>query len=297
VPWLAASADVDADAVAGIESAMLALGAVSVTLSDSGDNPVYQLQPGVTDLWPGVKLTGLFPAELAVEPIRAALLTALGASASQQLVLAQIDDRDWTRVWMEDFHAMQFGRRLWVVPCAQDAPDEAEIILRLDPGLAFGSGTHATTRLCLEWLEARKTTLGRVVDYGCGSGILSVAAALLGADSIEAIDHDPQAITATVENARINGVADRIHAGFHVQGTGDHDLVLANILARPLCHLAPQLAALNRGGGRVLLSGILLDQVDALLAVYERWFNRFEQCTMDEWVLITAHRNDAPVED
>jgi len=293
--WLTANVDVSADHVAAVEDVLLALGAVSVTLRDSGDNPVFQEQPGTLDLWPSVKLTGLFPVECASGPIREALMQVLGPGGSQQLAMGRVDDQNWTRVWMDNFHPMRFGERLWVVPHEVEIPEGAIIVLRLDPGLAFGTGTHPTTRLCLQWLESQHTAPACVVDYGCGSGILAIAAALLGTSKIFAIDHDLQALTATENNARMNGVDDRIITACTDTDVAAADLVMANILAQPLCILALRLAAITRTGGRLLLSGILLDQVDALLAAYAQWFDEVEQSELDGWVLLSARRNETMV--
>lgn len=251
------------------------LGALAVTLEDGEDRPILEPGPGMTPLWPTVRLSALFDADTERAPVTAALARLDTLPRPDQLHWQTLADQDWTRVWLERFEPMHFGHDLWVVPGGQEAPGGT--VIRLDPGLAFGTGTHPTTALCLEWLAAHPPRHQAVLDYGCGSGILAVAAALLGAGPVLAVDHDPQALIATGDNARRNGVSGRITAS----APGDDDdwsartmpLILANILAAPLVSLAPRLTACCEAGGSLILAGLLSAQADEVLAAYADGFD------------------------
>src|SRR5690606_5929861 len=227
-------------------------------------------------LWQQTRVTGMFPADADVDGIRAVLLAALELEHLPPHRVEILEDRDWTREWLKDFRPLRFGERLWVVPTAYTPPEPAAVNLVLDPGLAFGTGTHPTTALCLEWLDAqaRRDALGgRVLDYGCGSGILTVAAALLGATHVIATDIDPQALTATRDNAARNGVIGRVSLclpeGLDAACAGETvDMVVANILARPLVELAAPIAARLGPGGHIALAGLLRSQADEVIAAY-----------------------------
>lgn len=258
---------------APFEDALTAAGALSLTLQDAGDDPVLEPAPGTTPLWPSVQLTALFPADTDAQDVLARLQAELGATLPP-VKLARLADRAWEREWLKDFRPMRFGRRLWVCPGGQrpsDVPADA-CMVELDPGLAFGTGTHPTTALCLEWLDGQPLEGASVVDYGCGSGILAVAAALLGAEDILATDIDPQALLATRDNAARNGVAERIRTCLPGElgdaGEGTSDVVLANILAGPLVELAPRIVRLLRGNGRLVLSGLLRSQAGEVAEAY-----------------------------
>jgi ribosomal protein L11 methyltransferase len=200
-------------------------------------------------------------------------------------------DQAWERVWLEDFRPMRFGRRLWVCPGGLPAGDADAIRIELDPGLAFGTGTHPTTALCLEWLDGQDLAGCSVVDYGCGSGILAVAAAKLGAAHVVAMDIDPQALIATRENALRNRVAGTLTVtGEPALAPRSADVLLANILAGPLVELAPRFAEALVPGGRLALSGLLPEQADAVTAAYRPWFHIETTTTRDGWVLLSARR-------
>ena len=202
-----------------------------------------------------------------------------------------LEDQDWERAWMDDFKPMRFGERLWIVPSWHDAPDTDGVNIHLDPGLAFGTGTHATTRLCLEWLDAHPPENLAVTDYGCGSGILAIAAALLGADTVLAVDNDPQALVATLDNAKRNRVENRISAYLPKEAPVESaDLLLANILAGPLIELAPTLAPRVRPGGSLVLSGILPEQAMTVLETYQEWFEMDEPAELDGWIRLSGKR-------
>lgn len=245
------------------EDLMLAQGAQAVTLTDHGDTPLWE--PGVdeTPLWEEVRLTGLFDPSLDRERVLMAL-TLLPLAAPPEA--SELEDRPWERAWMDRFVPMRFGERLWIVPSDATAPDPSGTVLMLDPGVAFGTGTHPTTRLCLEWLDGAKVEGLEVLDFGCGSGVLGIAAALLGASSVRCVDHDPQAVEATERNAVRNGVDDRINASVGDRPAGSRaDVVIANILAGILLELASELVEALRPGGRLVLTGVLEEQAGAVI--------------------------------
>lgn len=290
VPHLQMTLDLGSRDPGPYEEALFALGAVSVTLEDAADDPVLEPAPGETPLWPTVVVKALFDAEADRDALAAALADAIPGAPAARIEL--LPDRAWEREWLKDFRPMRFGRRLWVCPGGM-APDAADALcIELDPGLAFGSGTHPTTALCLEWLEATDVEGRDVVDYGCGSGILAIAAASLGAAAVRAVDIDPQALLATQENAARNRVSDRIsttgECGLPDAGA---DVVLANILAGPLIELAPRLGLAVRHGGAIALSGILIGQADAVTAAYRPWFDIALAATRDGWALLTGVRS------
>lgn len=272
------------------EDLMLAQGAQAVTLTDHGDTPLWEPEVGETPLWEEVRLTGLFDPALDRQRILAALsLLPLAA----QPEASELADRPWERAWMDRFVPMRFGRRLWIVPSGAEPPDPDGILLTLDPGLAFGTGTHATTRLCLEWLDAASLDGLDVLDFGCGSGVLGIAAALRGAASVRCIDHDPQAVWATRRNAERNQVADRVQATEGDRPAGPPaDLVIANILAGILVRLAQPLCAALRPGGTLLMTGILAEQSEDVLAAFGEAGLRPEVIgRLEDWVLISAARD------
>lgn len=294
MPFLRIDLDVEAAAVERCEELCLALGAVSVTLVDQQDDPVLEPAPGEIRLWPATCLQALFAADESGRlPDAAELLASLGHSAGlepSQLRSQLIADRAWEREWLRDFRPMNFGEKLWVVPGEMQAPAAAAVVVRLDPGLAFGTGTHPTTALCLNWLDQHAPTGLCVVDYGCGSGILAIAALALGASQAHAFDIDPQALLATDENAIRNHVRERLT----IVHTADHlpvcDVLLANILAAPLMQLADRLCALVRPGGQLLLAGLLSHQANELIASYGPWVTLTESGRRDDWVLLAGQR-------
>ena len=270
MPWLQVHVLTDCAHASAVEAALQTAGAVSVTLLDAQDQPVLEPAPGETPLWPQVRVTGLFDGDSDATALRDRLGAALAPGPPGALRVEPLQDQAWERAWLEHFRPMRFGRRLWVVPGGQAADlADGDVAIELDPGLAFGTGTHPTTALCLEWLDSLALGGRRVIDLGCGSGILAVAALRLGAASAVAIDHDPQALLATRENAARNGVAARLMVlDTTAAPPAPADVVLANILAGTLIELAPGITALVAPGGRLALSGILADQVDGVLAAY-----------------------------
>jgi len=281
------------------------LEALAVTLADAADDPIYEPPPGATPLWQATRVTALFDPRCDRTALVAALDGALAGVPAHRFTT--LEDRAWAREWLQHFQPMRFGPRLWVVPTAYAPPDAGAVNLVLDPGLAFGTGSHATTALCLEWLDAEADRAaggdpgagglaGReLLDFGCGSGILAIAAALLGAERVVALDLDPQALDATRENAARNGVAARLEVAgptalAALGGARRFDLMVANILARPLCELAPTLMAALRPGAAFCLSGILADQADEVRAAYAPFATTAEPAPRDDWVRIDGVR-------
>jgi ribosomal protein L11 methyltransferase len=262
---------------AAAESACFSAGALSVTLTDAVDDAILEPAPGEVRLWPQTVLQAVFDADTAGPLAIIALAAALDVPADR-IRAERVADRAWEREWLKDFHSMRFGHRLWIVPSHESPPaDSQAVVVKLDPGLAFGTGTHPSTALCLQWLDAGLVSAaanGTVIDYGCGSGVLAVAAALLGARQpaptvVHAFDIDPQALIATRDNAEANGVADRIVI-HDIEATLPKgvDVVLANILAGTLIELAPRLASLVRPGGHLVLAGILDEQAQEVRAAF-----------------------------
>lgn len=290
--WLQCFMRVSRQQVDVYEDALLALGAVSVTYCDAADQPLFEPGPGEIALWEDVELVGLFTEDFHESDLRAQL-TEIFDEGLPSLRFEVLADQQWERAWMEHFQPMRFGERLWIYPSWTDAPDDGSVVLRLDPGLAFGTGTHPTTALCLEWLDAQSLQDKTVIDYGCGSGILAIAALLLGAASATGYDNDPQALTASRDNAAHNGCAERLQLALVATGGADiteqADVVLANILAGPLRELAPRLAPLVKNGGSLVLSGILADQADAVMDAYYEYGFVFETPTEREgWVRLVG---------
>lgn len=292
MPWIQVSFDLPAGRdPEAYEQALLATGALSVTLTDAADQPVLEPAPGETPIWPRTRLTGLFEAGVDTADVERRLCRALGMPELPGLRIEPLEDRDWARAWMDDFRPMRFGRRLWICPEGFEPPEPRGTVLLLDPGLAFGTGTHPTTALCLEWLDAHPPEGLEMIDYGCGSGVLAIAAVLLGVREVRAVDNDAQALAATRANAAKNGVAPSVTT-FAPEALPDEptDLLLANILARPLCELARRFAALVRAQGRVVLSGILESQVDALRAAYGPWFDLSAPTLREGWACLEGQR-------
>lgn len=290
MPWLEISCVTSGDAAGGVEEALAETGALAVTLADAGDDPVLEPGPGETPLWPRVRLTALYEEHTDPGPIVALLAGLPGGPAGHEIMIGLLEDRIWEREWLERFQPIRCGRRLWICPRGRPAPAADAVVVRLDPGLAFGTGTHPTTRLCLEWLDRAELEGREVVDYGCGSGILAIAAALLGARRVIAIDIDPQALLATRTNAAVNGVSSRVDARAPASSIPGADVLLANILAGPLVDLAPAIAGAVRPGGRVVLSGILAAQGAAVGAAYAPWFDLGPPVARDGWLCLEGRR-------
>lgn len=271
--WLQLKIDTTKADAPRIEALLEEIGAAAVLMEDSADQPLLEPPPGATPLWDATRVVGVFTIDSEVDAIVEYLESQLGHPLPTHRVEV-LEDKDWVRAWMDHYHPMRFGERLWVVPSWTPPPEPDAINLLLDPGLAFGTGTHPTTALCLEWLDSLDLKDKVVIDYGCGSGILAVAALLLGAREAYCVDNDPQALTATQNNAAHNGVAEKVHTFMPEDLPAvTADVVVANILAGPLAMLAPTLAAHSRPGTLIALSGIIQPQVEELKAVYSEWFD------------------------
>lgn len=260
-------------------------GAVAVTTTDAADRPVLEPAPGQTPLWPEVEITALFDGNYDCAPLLA-LLQALGVQAVR---CERVPEQDWARSG-QDVTARHFGGRLWVCPADAPPPASDAVVVRLDAGLGFGTGAHPTTALCLRWLAAHPPAGAEVIDWGCGSGILAVAAALQGARRVWAIDIDPQARTATAANAARNGVAERVQAltAEELPAGLAVDLILANILAPVLVELAPRLLAALRPGGTLVLSGLLEAQVPEVVAAFAPALRFAEPAVEQGWACLAA---------
>jgi len=291
MPWLQLKFDSSPEQVDHASDLLTELGAAAVTFEDGADQPLFEPDPGETRLWNNTRIIGLFDANVDMPGIIEQLKQSLGEQAPQQVQVNPLEDKDWVRAWMDTFKPIRFGQNLWICPSwhTPDNPNATNVML--DPGLAFGTGTHPTTALCMEWLDANPPVDLDVIDFGCGSGILAIAAALLGARHVEAVDHDPQAVLATNDNAEKNSVSDKINALLPRQfDDKPADLILANILANPLLELAPRFAELLKPGDQIVLSGILAEQSEQILQRYEEWFELQPPTQQDDWVRIDGVR-------
>ena len=291
--WLELSVRVSRQNAPLVESLLQNEAVLALTLTDDSDDPVLEPGVGETPLWPSVCVTALFSGDTPVESITRMLSLIPGVDRPHQVNFRKFEDQQWERVWLDRFKPMQFGSGLWIVPGEAEAPVSAVHVLRLDPGLAFGTGTHPTTHMCLEWMDAHDFKAETVVDYGCGSGVLGIAAAIKGASSVMCVDNDPQALTATLDNSQRNGVQNIVNGMAPEQfETRMADVVLANILAGPLVELAPVLISTVRPGGFLVLSGILEDQADEVENAYMAAFTQMHKKVLDGWVALTGKKRD-----
>ena len=292
MPWIQMKINTTGAQAEELGDALMENGAVSVTFQDTHDTPVFEPLPGETRLWGDTDVIGLFDAETEMQDVIAGLEVHPLLGAGFHHKIEQIEDKDWEREWMENFHPMRFGERLWICPSWRDVPDPTAVNVMLDPGLAFGTGTHPTTALCLAWLDGLDLTGKTVIDFGCGSGILAIAALKLGAAQAIGIDIDPQAIQASRDNAERNGVADRLSLYLpHQQPENlSADVVVANILAGPLRELAPLISVLPKTGGHLGLSGVLASQAESVCEAYADIFNLDPVAEKEEWCRITGIR-------
>jgi len=261
------------------------LGAVSVTYMDAEDEPVYEPAIGETKIWSNTQVIALYELDVDPELIKTQVYQQFNYEDLHSWVYEAIADQEWERAWMEYYKPMKFADRLWVCPTDQEQVESGTVCLTLDPGLAFGTGTHPTTALCLEWLASHELSAKTVIDYGCGSGILAVASVLLGAKVAHAVDIDPQAITATKSNALKNKVEDNIKTYLPEQFTPfQADIVLANILAKPLIDMAEQICALVILGGQLVLSGILYEQAESVINAYQHQITFSPLVQQEDWI-------------
>lgn len=277
-------------------------GALSVTFEDAKDTPIFEPDVHTTPLWNDTKVIGLFEDSVDLVSVKKFLSLHLEASVFNTLYSEPLAEKNWTRAWMEHFHPIQFGERLWICPTWCEIPNKNAINIILDPGMAFGTGTHETTALCLEWLDAHPPKNAVIIDYGCGSGILGIAAVKLGAKKVYAVDHDPQALESTKANAEKNGLTTKqiipmspktfqeIFLNETKQAAPIVHLILANILANPLLELAPTFAKVLQKNGTIVLSGILEIQQEKIIACYSEWFTTEQIFSKNDWVRISAIR-------
>ncbi|EJL83122.1 50S ribosomal protein L11 methyltransferase [Pantoea sp. GM01] len=292
MPWIQIKINSTGANAETLSDALMDVGAVSVTFQDTHDNPVYEPLPGETLLWGDTDVIGLFDAETEMRDVVAELSQHPLLGSAFRHKIEQIEDKDWEREWMDNFHPMRFGERLWICPSWRDVPDPHAVNVMLDPGLAFGTGTHPTTSLCLTWLDGLDLQGKTVIDFGCGSGILAIAALKLGAAQAIGIDIDPQAIQASRDNAERNGVSERLALYLpHQQPENlQADVVVANILAGPLRELAPLISVLPKAGGHLGLSGVLASQAEGVCEAYVDRFDLDPVAEKEEWCRITGVR-------
>ncbi len=295
MPWLQLTLITSQDYVEPIGDAMMGLGALSVTLMDAKDKPILEPAPGETPLWQDVQMMMLFDADINTRSVLQNWKKHKLAEQSDQEKFEQIEDKDWEREWMDQFEPMKFGENLWICPSWKPVPDENAVNVKLDPGLAFGTGTHPTTALCLTWLDSADIKGKTIIDYGCGSGILSIAALKLGAAKVFAVDIDQQALIATKENARRNKILDeRLEIGYPKDLEKiEVDIVVANILSGPLIELSTEIASLCKTNGLLAISGILDSQAVATRDAYQQWFKMDQPTFKEEWSLIHGTKRNA----
>ncbi len=279
------------DAADHLSDLLSECGADAITFQDNQDQPIYEPELGTTPLWSSTDVVALFDAETDPDSVIRLLTSLLAPTALPRYRVEAVEDKDWVREWMDNYHPINFGDRLWICPSWQTPPDKNAVNIMLDPGLAFGTGTHPTTALCLNWLDQADVKDKYVIDYGCGSGILAIAAALLGAKKVIGVDTDPQALEATQANAARNGVEIDTYFPDECPDLAC-DLLLANILAGPLQSLAPRLAELTKAGAPIVLSGILDVQAEMVSQSYQPWFDMEQPVQKEEWIRLTGLKHD-----
>jgi ribosomal protein L11 methyltransferase len=290
MPQLALTLTLDGLDAERVEESCFEFGALAVSYTDQRDDPILEPAPGEFRLWPHSRLQALFPFETSPEDLVTGLSHVLRVDPSR-FTVETLADRVWEREWLRDFHPMCFGQRLWVAPHHAHVHTQGAVVVKLDPGLAFGTGTHATTAMCLAWLDENTREGALAIDYGCGSGVLAVAAVKLGARAAHAYDIDPQALTASRDNAAANEVGERVHVVERDdQLPTGADLLMANILCGPLCELAPRFAALTRPGGRIVLAGLLSSQADEVIEAHAQWFDITPFASREGWTALSGTR-------
>ncbi len=292
--WQELIFDVPPTEVEALSEYLSDAGAASVTFKDNADTPIYEPAADASDLWPHTRVIGLFETGTDFDRVLALIQHAPAFASLPPYRITELKEQQWERLWMDEFKPMRFGERLWICPTEMSPPEPDAINIMLDPGLAFGTGTHPTTALCLEWIDQNDLNDKTVIDFGCGSGILAIAAAKCGAASIAAIDIDPQALQATHSNASQNNVAAQISTALPDEAAGKlaaTDCLLANILANPIMELADYFSTLVKHNGIIVLSGILSEQATQVIAAYEPWFEFMPVTEKEGWVRLVARRN------
>lgn len=294
MPWIQLRVNTTEKHAETVSDMLMSWGAQAVSFVDAQDTPIYEPMPGEIIYWANTVVVGLFDAEQNMDKVISKLKQVSLFKHGVQYKLEQLEDKDWEREWMDNFHPIRFGKRLWVCPSWRDIPDPSAVNVMLDPGLAFGTGTHPTTALCMEWLDSQDLTDSLVVDFGCGSGILGIAALKLGGKRVVGIDIDPQAIEASTANAARNDVAGQIELYLPKdQPKLEADVVVANILAGPLAELSQIISAYVRPGGLLALSGILESQAQSVIDAYSQEFDFDPIAVKDEWVRLSAKKRFA----
>ena len=290
MPWIQLKLNANNANAEEIGELLMDNGALSITFTDSQDTPIFEPMPGETRLWGDTDVTGLYDAGTDMLPVIALLKNGTLLAKDFAFKIEQLEDKDWEREWMDNFHPMQFGERLWICPSWKPVPDETAVNVMLDPGLAFGTGTHPTTALCLTWLDTQDLQGKIVIDFGCGSGILAIAALKLGAKRVIGIDIDPQAIIASRDNASRNQVSDQLELYLPEELPEGivADVLVANILAGPLRELSNNIECLVKKEGALALSGILEEQAEELIDVYSQWFAMDTAKIKEEWARLSG---------
>ena len=292
MPWIQLRLSADEDTAEKYSDWLSACGAQAVTFIDAKDTPIYEPLPGDEVIyWNNTVVMGLYDASHDMDKVLNYLKGIHPDKANMAYKLEQLEDKDWEREWMDNFHPMKFGQRLWVCPSWREVPDPSAVNVMLDPGLAFGTGTHPTTALCLTWLDGLDLVGKTVVDFGCGSGILSLSALKLGAKKVIGIDIDPQALQASLENAKRNQCEDRLELFLPKdQPKFKADVVVANILAGPLRELAPVIIEYVASNGVLALSGVLEEQAQQLQTIYGEFCQMDPIKVQEEWVRLSGVR-------
>ncbi|PQJ88103.1 50S ribosomal protein L11 methyltransferase [Aliivibrio sifiae] len=293
MPWIQVKLNATSENAEQISDMLMEeTGALSVTFLDAKDVPIFEPLPGETRLWGETDIVALYDAETDMDLVVTQLKASNALDDNFAYKVEQLEDKDWEREWMDNFHPMKFGERLWICPSWLEIPEPDAVNVMLDPGLAFGTGTHATTALCLEWLESIDLEGKTVIDFGCGSGILAIAAIKLGAAKVVGIDIDPQAITASKDNAARNGVADQLEL-FLPQDQPENlvaDVVVANILAAPLRELSSIITAHVKPEGVLAMSGVLDTQALDVASYYSENFTLDAIAEQQEWCRISGFK-------
>ncbi len=291
MPWLQLALEATPGSAEQLSELLHEAGAGAVTLQDAADQPLFEPPLGTTPLWNTTRVIGLFAADTDIPAVLASLQQQLAPDPLPAWHLNPLEDRDWVRAWMDDFQPMRFGEHLWICPTGYTPPEPQAVNILLDPGLAFGTGTHPTTAMCLRWLDAHAPQGLKVIDYGCGSGILAIAACKLGACHASGVDTDPQALLATHDNAEKNQVSDCIDVCLPADfRSSPVPLLLANILAGPLQSLVPRFSELVEPAGHIVLSGILAEQAEPVMQQYQAAFDIQLVDQQEDWVCLAGRR-------
>ncbi|WP_289106302.1 50S ribosomal protein L11 methyltransferase [uncultured Pseudoalteromonas sp.] len=290
--WIQIRINANAATADAVSDLLMEAGSASVTFIDAKDTPIYEPKIGTVEFWADTTVIGLFEANHDMNAVIELLKRHDEIKDTLVYKIEQLEDKDWEREWMDNFHPIQFGEKLWICPSWRDIPDPDAVNVLLDPGLAFGTGTHATTALCLKWLESQDLTGKTVVDFGCGSGILGIAAIKLGAERMIGIDIDPQALEASLDNAQRNGVADKLEVYLpENQPEFSADIVVANILAQPLRELHSVILRLLKPGGKIAMSGILEEQAQSVADIYAPFIELDDIALEGDWTRVSGTKN------